>query len=287
MTFVSNFRAPAEAGESDLWFLFHDQRLLVRHEGDSLSIPRSSDLKRFELAPMPKEFLGWLDECPCYAAELPDENLMSDGFSFVGVRSLFVGQSPDVILAAGLASQLLYWSSNHRHCGKCGNFTVKKTDELALACPQCGLIQYPRLSPAIIVAVLRDHQILLAHSQRFSGKYYSVLAGFVQPGETLEECVRREVYEEVGISLKNIRYFGSQPWPFPDSLMIAFTAEYEGGDIRIDPSEITDAGWFPADHLPSIPHRVSIARQLIEWFVERENANPANVAEGRVGGRHV
>ncbi|MFH1481427.1 MAG: NAD(+) diphosphatase, partial [Pseudomonadota bacterium] len=129
---------------------------------------------------------------------------------------------------------------------------------------------YPRLSPAIIVAVLKNDQILLAHSQRFPGQFYSVLAGFVEPGETLEECVQREVHEEVGITVKNIRYFGSQPWPFPDSLMIAFTAEYAGGEIRIDKSELTDAGWFSADHLPAVPSRISIARQLIDWFSEKD-----------------
>jgi NAD+ diphosphatase len=272
MAFVSDFRPPAEELESDLWFLFKDQRLLVKHEGDGVFIPRLSDLQKLGLAPMRREFIGRLGEHPCYAAEVQDENSMPDGFSFVGLRSLFTGQEPDVILASGLASQLIHWNRTHQHCGRCGNLTEKKTDERALVCPQCGLIQYPRLSPAIIVAVLRDHRILLAHAQRFPGKFYSVLAGFVQPGETLEECVRREVFEEVGITLKNIRYFGSQPWPFPDSLMIAFTAEYEGGDLRIDPSEITEADWFAADRLPPVPPRISIARQLIDWFVETENA---------------
>jgi NAD+ diphosphatase len=118
--------------------------------------------------------------------------------------------------------------------------------------------------------VLKDHQILLAHSQRFPAKFYSVLAGFVEPGETLEACVKREILEEVGITVKNIRYFGSQPWPFPDSLMVGFTAEYGDGNIRIDPSEITDAGWFSADQLPPIPPKISIARRLIDWFLQQE-----------------
>ncbi|MEW6663950.1 MAG: NAD(+) diphosphatase [Thermodesulfobacteriota bacterium] len=269
MTFISDFKSPAEVGESDLWFLFQDQRLLTRHEAESLFIPRWSDLQRLDLAPQGKEFLGRLDGCPCYAGEWSCEVLLPEGFSFTGLRSLFSAAGQDVIRAAGLANQLLYWSRNHRHCGRCGTPTEKKADERAVVCPRCNLIQYPRLSPAIIVAVVRDRQILLAHAQRFPGKFYSVLAGFVAPGETLEDCVRREVFEEVGISLKSIRYFGSQPWPFPDSLMIAFTAEYEGGHIRIDPSEIADAGWFSADQLPPIPPRISIARQLIDWFVER------------------
>jgi NAD+ diphosphatase len=275
MRFVSTFRAPPGERGSALWFLFRDQRLLVKQEGESLFIPRSSDLERLDPATMEEEFFGWLDECPCYGAELPDGTPPSDGFSFMGLRSLFAALEPEEIQAAGLANQLLQWNRNHRHCGRCGSPTEKKTDERARFCPQCGLIDYPRVSPAIIVAVLKDHQILLAHSQRFPGKFCSVLAGFVEPGETIEACVKREVFEEVGISLKNIRYFGSQPWPFPDSLMIAFTAEYEGGTIRVDASEIEDAGWFPADRLPAIPPRISIARQLIDWFVEGEKGHPA------------
>ena len=112
--------------------------------------------------------------------------------------------------------------------------------------------------------------ILLARSPRFPGKFYSVLAGFVEPGETLEECVKREIFEEVGIAVKNIRYFGSQPWPFPDSLMVAFTAEYADGEIQVDNTEIADADWFPSDRLPKIPPRISIARRLIDWFVEED-----------------
>ena len=164
----------------------------------------------------------------------------------------------------------MHWNQNHQYCGKCGGLTRNRANERAKFCPKCGWINYPRLSPAIIVAVRKDHQILLAHSQRFSGKFYSVLAGFVEPGETLEACVEREVREEVGITLKNISYFGSQPWPFPDSLMIAFTAEYAGGDIKIDTSEITDAGWFSVDSLPPIPSKISIARRLIDWFSENK-----------------
>jgi NAD+ diphosphatase len=132
------------------------------------------------------------------------------------------------------------------------------------------LINYPRLSPAIIVAVCRDDRLLLAQNKRFRSGYYSVLAGFVEPGETLEECVKREVFEEVNIRVKNIRYFGSQPWPFPNSLMVGFTAEYAGGEIDENKSEIVEADWFTADNLPRIPPQITIARWLIDWF--RDNS---------------
>ncbi|MBW1850764.1 MAG: NAD(+) diphosphatase [Deltaproteobacteria bacterium] len=182
---------------------------------------------------------------------------------------MFSRLGEEVIQVAGLANQLRLWNLNHQFCGKCGNPTENKTDERAKICPQCGLINYPRLSPAIIVAVIKDKQILLAHSSRFPSKFYSVLAGFVEPGETLETCVKREVREEVGLDVKNICYFGSQPWPFPDSLMVAFTAEYAGGKITTDNCEIADANWFSADNLPDVPPRISIARELIDWFLNK------------------
>jgi NAD+ diphosphatase len=270
MTFVSGFKPPEKPPEDALWFLFHDQRILVKDEGTRLLIPESSDLKALGLVPIRKQFLGTKDDWPCYAGELESETGISGPFSFMGLRSLFTKFEEDAIQAAGLANQLVQWNRNHHYCGRCGGPTEDKADERARICPQCGLINYPRLSPAVIVAVIKDHQILLAHSQRFPAKFYSVLAGFVEPGETLEACVKREILEEVGIKVKNICYFGSQPWPFPDSLMVGFTAEYSDGEIRIDPSEITDAGWFAPNELPAIPPKISIARRLIDWFLEQE-----------------
>jgi NAD+ diphosphatase len=174
----------------------------------------------------------------------------------------------DLIWIAGRANQLVQWNRSHQYCGACGHPTENTSEERAKICPGCGLINYPRISPAVIVAVLKDNQILLANNKRFKTGYYSVLAGFVEPGENLEECVQREVFEEVGITLKNIRYFGSQPWPFPNSLMVAFTAEYAAGEINVSRSEIADAAWFSADSLPSIPPGFTIARQLIDWYLQ-------------------
>lgn len=270
MPFVTDSKSPAVTPENALWFLVHDKRILIKEEQDEYLIPQSSDIKKLNLAPTEEQFFGLLDGQPCYVAELRDGAQVSGAFSFVGLRALFSRFGGDVIRAAGMANQLVRWGQNHRYCGKCGERTENKRDERAKICPQCGLINYPRLSPAIIVAVLKDHQILLAHSQRFPAKFFSVLAGFVEPGETLEECVKREVCEEVGITVRNIRYFGSQPWPFPDSLMVAFTAEYAAGEIKIDHSEIAEAGWYSAKQFPSIPPKISIARELIDWFSEKE-----------------
>jgi len=270
MAFVANSKSPTVATENALWFLVHGKRILIKEKQGDYLIPQSSDIKKLSLAPTEKEFFGALDGQPCYVAELRDGVQISGAFSFVGLRTLFSQFGEDVIRAAGMANQLVRWGQNHRYCGKCGEQTDNTRFERAKICPQCGLINYPRLSPAIIVAVLKDHQILLAHSTRFPAKFFSVLAGFVEPGETLEECVKREVSEEVGITVKNIRYFGSQPWPFPDSLMVAFTAEYAAGEISIDHSEIAEAGWFSAKQFPPIPPKISIARQLIDWFSAKE-----------------
>lgn len=189
--------------------------------------------------------------------------------AFKGLREMFGFLEDDLLGLAGRANQIVNWDQAHQFCGRCGKKMTYKEDERAKICPSCDLINYPRISPAIIVAVIRDNKILLARSPRFPASFYSVLAGFVEPGESLEECVAREVKEEAGVDIKNIRYFGSQPWPFPDSLMVGFTADYAGGEILMDKTEILDAGWFAADNLPQIPGKISIARRLIDWFAEQ------------------
>jgi len=271
MPFISDFKWPSRVQKTALWFLFHDQQLLARLEKGRYVIPNSLDLEALHLVPIHQQFMGTMDERSCYAGELADEKQISEAYAFIGLREILSCFEEDLIPVAGLANQLVQWNRNHQYCGKCGKPTENKTDERARICPRCGLINYPRLSPAVIVAVIRDDRILLANSQRFPTKFYSVLAGFVEPGETLEQCVEREILEEVGIHVKNIRYFGSQPWPYPDSLMVAFTAEYAGGEIKTDDAEIADAGWFSADNMPVIPSSVSIARHLIDWFLEGRN----------------
>ena len=163
----------------------------------------------------------------------------------------------------GRARQLLQWAENN-HCGRAETGEDRRR---CFLCPSCGLSSY-RLSPAVIVSVVGT-ALLLATSARFQVRMFSVLAGFVEPGECLEECVRREIREETGIEVKNIRYFKSQPWPFPDSLMVGFTSEYAGGELKIDGREIVEAGWYGPDELPAIPGKISIARALIDRFIEQ------------------
>lgn len=261
----------------DLCFAYHEGKLLVTMRQDVPGVPRFEDLAQLNQSPSWKHYLGTLNGQSCFAAQWPDGRVRSQNFAFMGLRALFGLINENLIWVAGRANQMVQWHQTHRYCGKCGCPTEDKVDERAKSCPQCGLVNYPRVSPAIIVAVLKGDSILLARSHRFPLPFYSVLAGFVEPGETLEECVRREILEETGIRVKNIRYFGSQPWPFPNSLMVAFTAEYATGETRVDGAELLDAGWYTAQDLPLLPSGLSIARQLIEWF--RENHPSATDSE--------
>ncbi len=268
MPFTPDIIRPSNKSDEALWFIFHQDRLLIKTGTNGYLVPRSQDLENLIPPLIRKQFLGSLDEIPCYAAELSDDSKISDPFALKGLRVLFFGQlEEELVWIAGQANQLVDWNRSHQFCGKCGRPTEDGQDERAKVCPRCHLINYPRVSPAVIVAVIRNNQILLANNIRFKSGYYSVLAGFVEPGENLEECVAREIKEEVGISVNNIRYFASQPWPFPNSLMVAFLADYAGGEIKTDNTEIKEAGWFKADNLPSIPPRITIARHLIDYFI--------------------
>jgi NAD+ diphosphatase len=174
-------------------------------------------------------------------------------------------------MLAGRAVQLVEWARTHRFCGRCGEETDLVAGERSRRCPACGLSAFPRLAPAMITLVERDDgKALLARGPSFPRGMFSCLAGFVEPGETLEEAVHREVHEEVGLTIGGLRYFGSQPWPFPHSLMIGFFARYAGGELALDTSEIAEAAWFGPDDLPpQLPGNISIARRLIDDWLAR------------------
>lgn len=249
------------------WLLFKGNKILILNDKVQFTSPEI-DLYKFRKKLIRSQFLGRVEERSFYVAELTSDTVAPEGMSFHDLRRL-LGQIPEnLFFLAGKAYQILHWDLTHRYCSQCGAHTENKREEMAKICPACGFVNYPRISPAIIVAITRGHEILLAKGSRFQAGFYSVLAGFVEPGETFEECVQREVEEEVGLKVKNIKYFGNQPWPFPDSLMVGFTAEYASGDIVIDNKEILDAKWFTVDQLPLIPGIGSIARRLIDWFVQ-------------------
>jgi NAD+ diphosphatase len=271
MKFFAGVVPPSgERSEPAWWFAFQENKLLVYLNPSSVSVPSLVQFEELGLIPLSQHYLGQLDSRPCYAVGLEQGVLLPAGMGFEGLRRVYGRLDEDLFWIAARAVQIVDWDRTHRFCGRCGTPLRVKTTERAKECTQCGLLQFPRLAPAIIVLVERGREILLARSRHFLPDMYSVLAGFVEPGESLEEAVEREIKEEVGIEVKDIRYFGSQPWPFPHSLMIGFTATYAGGEICLDGSEIEDAGWFTSDNLPSIPGKISIARKLIDWFVEKQ-----------------
>ena len=214
-------------------------------------------------------YLGYRKTMPCYAGVLAPESRVPSGWQFVKVRDLFTLVTDEELAIAAFAVRMIDSDRKTRFCGRCGNTTRPSATERAKQCSSCGLVTYPRLSPAVIVLVRNADRILLARSPRFAPGMYSVIAGFVEPGENLEHAVEREVREETGIAVENIRYFGSEPWPFPDSLMVGFTADYAGGEIVIDTNEIESAFWAGRDHLPRIPEKLSISRALIDWWIEK------------------
>lgn len=252
------------------WFLFHDDDLLVKEIEGISHLLTTSDIEQLKkIAPESAQYIGMLHEKECFVAYVDNDTIPNE-FSWKKVRPLYGNMEDQSFWFACRAFHIKNWMKTSKFCGCCGIRMNVSEQEIAMKCPSCGHIVYPRISPAIIVAVTKGDQILLARSNRFPPNRYSVIAGFVEPGESLEDCVQRELKEEVGIEVHSIKYFGNQPWPFPDSLMIAFTAKCSTEEITIDNQEIVEAGWFSAHNLPDIPDKLSVARKLIDWFVEKQ-----------------
>lgn len=254
---------------SAVWFAFRGSDLLVRLEAESARVPAGSEWEALGLVAGRIHEIGRIEGLPARAVELPEGTEPPPGLAFQGLRKLWSLLPEELWHLAGRAVQIVEWDRSHRFCGRCGAETVPQEGEFARRCPRCGLHHFPRVSPAVIVRIERGDEILLARSPHFAPGVYSTLAGFVEPGESMEQCVAREVFEEVGVRVRNIRYFGSQPWPFPHSLMVGFVADWESGDITPQPGEIEDAAWFTVETLPGLPSRFSIARALIDEWVEK------------------
>lgn len=250
-----------------LWLAFRRRELLVERDGGPLLAP---GLEALGLAPRVTHFLGRVGEVPCFAADLDADASAPTGAAFSDLRALFGRFGERLFALAGRGLQIVEWDRTHRFCGGCGGPTEPSAIERSRRCAACDLVVFPRLAPAIIVCVERDDEILLARSPHFPPGFYSVPAGFVEPGESVEEAVAREIAEETGVEVDDIRYFGSQPWPFPHSLMLGFLARWRSGDVRIDPTELEDAAFFRYDEMPQwFRGRISIAGWLIEDFLAR------------------
>ena len=274
MHFSPAVRPAAEATSTAWCFAFVEGRLLLPAEQ-----PQPGPLMPAVFQGGSRHYLGRLDGLDCWALALPSA---PPGFEPVPLRAAMMRFPPPLMALAGRAAQVLEWDRSHRHCGVCGTATEAQVDERARRCPACGHTAYPRLSPAMMALVWREGELLLARAPHFAAGMYSALAGFVEAGESLEDCVVREVFEETGVGITDLCYFGSQSWPFPHSLMVAYTARWTGGEIVPQPGEIEDARWFALDALPAIPPRFSIAGHLIRDTVQalREGRLPPPAPRG-------
>lgn len=270
MRFQPSVIAPPDLRGDRLWLVFQGARILLTDDVVQGYFPVLKDFSWLGMGEAAYQYLGVLESLPVFAVSVSESAIPPEGYHFEDLRRI-LGQVDDELFAvAGRAFQILEWAHSHRFCGCCGTPTVSHAKgERARICPSCAFSSYPRINPCVIVAVTRGEEILLARAQRFNRPMFSTLAGFIEAGETAEETLLREVQEEVGVVVRNPRYFGSQSWPFPGNLMLGFHAEYESGDIVLQEEEIAEAGFYHFSDLPPIPPAGSIAHALIQNFVAR------------------
>lgn len=254
---------PPEDVESAWYFVFEGREILLDFDEDGQFSPMShEDWPRIQSSEHVSHYMGRVGGHHCFAVEAAG----IEGEK-TGLRGLF-GRTDNLVFSlAGRAIQIIDWYRSHQFCGRCGERTVPYEGDRAMICEGCGIHAYPRLSPSIIVLIHKEDSVLLARNHRWPDGLYSTLAGFVEPGEAIEETLVREVREEVGVEVDNLRYLGSQPWPFPNSLMLGFHAEYAGGEIVCQEDEIADAAWFDLGALPKLPGNVAISRWLIDTYL--------------------
>ncbi len=252
-----------------LWFIYKDNKLLMKKHKSNIQVPTLQECTLLKENLENILFVGISDNILYYCAEISDSYILPNTLEWGSLKDERWIDNNDVYLKGIKSYQLLSWNNSSKYCGKCGTLTDLNYDEQSKKCPNCAFTQYPRISPAIIVGIKNKDKILLAHNSNFTEGLYSVIAGFVEQGETLEETVKREVFEEVGIKIKNVTYFGSSPWSTEDSLMIGFIADYESGEIKVDNKEILMANWYSNDsELPILPSKLTIARAIIDYLLK-------------------
>jgi NAD+ diphosphatase len=267
--FSNIFIPSAGINDDDYVLHYNGNSLLLKIEGDEFRLPQKKDFPEIT-GKTEKTFLFSLDDVPCF---LVWDNLNASKPELVYKEiNFFRTVSQREIAWISIAGfHLMNWYLHNKYCGNCGTATEQKTDERAIICPSCKTVFYPKISPAVIVAITCGNKMLLARNSNFPGQWYSLIAGYVDIGESLEECLIREVKEEVGLDIKNIRYYKSQPWPFSGSLMIGFIAEADDKQaVCIDNKEIAEAAWFTKGNLPNHPSNISIAGEMIEKFENGE-----------------
>jgi NAD+ diphosphatase len=256
--------------EDEDWVVIYQEEQFGMLQGRFLHEP---DTVRFLGNVEHQLLLGHLDEKPCHLLRLSDTASLP-GLTWHPLRGLIGQIDDDLFRLLGLAQQLDAWYDSHRFCGRCSAPMQPRGEERAMECAECDLRQYPKLAPCIIVLITRGNEVLLARAPHFRSGFFSTLAGFIEPGESVEECLHREVMEEVGLEVDQLEYLGSQNWPFPNSLMMGFHARYVSGDIVPQPGEIEEADWWPVDQLPGIPPQGTISRWLIDCHLARLGGHP-------------
>lgn len=265
----NRFTPTVEKGEPSAtghWFIFNGDHLLIDTNPSTAAVGSPFSPAERGISLQFSQLFGYYDGIPCYLAAV-DKDQTVGSMTPVNLRALFGTVDEDYFSLSGRALQILHHTREHIYCSRCATPMKDRIDELARICPSCNFISFPRVSPAVIMSVVRGDHILLGRSPHFTKDMYSTLAGFVEAGETLEEAVCREVQEETSITAGKVEYVTSQPWPFPHSVMIGFSAEYIKGDIAIDKTELEDANWYHYKDLPKLPSRITIARLLIDNFI--------------------
>ena len=263
--------SPPEGTSEDAWYFLFLGGQLVSVPNQGIPQPIDGDAFRWlDVEVNCKHYLGEYRGNSCFAVDAA--GAIPEGYAASTLYGLLGRLDSPVFYLAGRAQQIIDWHNTHRFCGKCGAPTRDHTSDRAKECTSCGHIAYPRLSPSIIVLVRRGDEMLLARNANWPAGFYSTLAGFVEPGESVEQTLHREVMEEVGVQVSNLRYFGSQSWPFPNSLMLGYHADYLDGEIVCQEGEIADARWFKVDDLPNMPPPTAISRWLIDAFIDEQRA---------------
>lgn len=263
--FTSQIHPPTALIEPAFWFIFHGEEILLKAN----EIPLLLSLDELNLTLERQIYLGMYGSISCFAVQLSQQPVsLAQDLAFQHIRQAHETLEDDNLFqVVSRSKQLLHWDRSTQFCGYCGQKTHYSNKERAKLCSACHTLVFPQISPVMLALIWRDNEILLARSPHFLPGIYSILAGFVEPGEMLEQTVRREVKEEVGLTIKNLQYFSSQPWPFQSNLMLGFIAEYDSGEIQIDSTELEDAQWFSLDRLPKLPKPISLSRQMIDKYL--------------------
>ncbi len=267
--FVRAYPPAVPAAGAAFWLPFWKGELVALSQPQGVVLLQGEADLVAGLEPGEPLYLGTLDGLPCLACEVSPAAELAEDWRVLGLRALYGQLEEPAYGLAGYASQLLHWERTSRFCSSCGQPTGPMKGDWGRRCTSCGHVSYPHVNPAVLALVYDGDRILLTHKAGW-GNRYSIIAGFVEPGETLEECVQREVLEEAGVELTDPVYFGSQPWPFPHQIMVAFMARYTGGEIAIDENELDDAKWFDVNALPELPGSISLSRTVIDaWIASR------------------